>query len=674
MAMPAACLAALLALATPAADAQPDATAQFEKFCTGVFGAQKEPLVYTAFGAELKLLDEGLWVHASERSACIAFETNLPARAHVDYGPTTDYGTSTPEAARHHYLHLHHLAGLKPGTQYHYRIVATDERGRRVAGPDATLSTRPMPDAIRIPGGIEGPPYILAKSGATYLVTQDLTIEGMAFDVPKSTRDVTLDLGGHTVVYDNRRWGPIPSGNFWDWIHKAQYGVRAMKATGLKILNGTLRQGQGNDAAQANSIGYNPIYANGCTGLEVAGLGVVYAGPQQIGIYNHWPGPDAHVHHNIFRDLGTAIVNRHGAGSRALLLAGSKSLRARVHHNLVARTRQSGLGGNQIRHNEVWIDSWATNSFGITPSDGCTAQGNRVLGGGYHVCGFGWANGITLRGNLVHLHGRKPTDRSGEYGDHESINGIRLTQYSGSKRPYEGNTYEGNLIIVQGSGGCQMRGVQFFSDPHVKNLVFRNNTVKAVALDGQTRQAACVVTQGLHGRTAQHLPILYEGNTFISNILNVRFGDYYGVGSNHRFVRCTFVRIGTDPRYHTFLFEIGYPCKNHAIRDCTFQAGASPDSVKWVNATADHDYAVQWTLTVNTLPGAGVVVRDRSGRKVFSGDADEEGHLAVPIAQYTAKATGKIVHTPHTVSATRDGGTTDVQVTVDRAKTVTVKP
>src|SRR5690606_2492159 len=114
---------------------------------------------------------------------------------------------------------------------------------------------------------------------------------------------------------------------------------------------GTIRQGAGNNAAQANSIGYNPIYANGSHDMEIAGVTLHYGGTQQVGIYMHWAGENAHIHHNVFNDTGTGLVNRHGAGSKALLISKENSV---VERNLVQRTRQSALSGQTVRHNEIY--------------------------------------------------------------------------------------------------------------------------------------------------------------------------------------------------------------------------------------------------------------------------------------------------------------------------------
>ena len=649
----------------------------YNRFCIENFGAQKEPLVYTFAGNDLKFLDEGAWIYASETSASVGFETNLPAKTHVEYGETAAYGGRTKDPERPFYVHLHYLTGLKRDTLYHYRFVATDERGNRINSADMTLTTKTPANVVRIPEDLEGPPYVLDKPDTTYLVTKDLTVDGTAFDV--TAKNVTLDLGGHTVVYDQKHWGPVldaktgkPDGNFWGWINNAKYGLRGRKAPGLKVLNGTIRQGAGNDAAQGNSIGYNPMYINGGSAMEIAGVTLVYSGDQQVGIYNHWGGNDSEFHHNVFEDRGAAISNRHGAGSRALIFYGSRSTSGiRTHHNLVKRTRQGGVGGNEVYHNEVCMDSWATNSFGIAVGSGGKAWGNRVVGGGYHVCAFGWGSRITGYSNFVHLKAAPFKEkRFDEYGQYASCNALRLTQYAGSKNPYEDNLYHDNLFVIHDAGGRQVRGVQIFSDPFVKNYVLRDTTVKVIADDEKTTNAACVVTQGNANRTPEMLPVYYRDCTFISNVCNVKFGDDYGTGSNHHFERCRFVKVGDREDYRTLWFGSGYPSKDHVLLDCTYESGASPEKIQWLAATGDHSFHVAWTLTVHAKPGVKVVIEDASGAEVFSGVADEQGVLKAPLVEYVRKFDGKTLKTPHRVTATADNARAEKTVTMDGAKEI----
>ena len=637
-----------------------DVYKEFNAFCIKHFGAEKEPLVYTRFGKELKMLDDGLWKYVSETSTCIGFETSLPAKAYVEYGETQRYGSKTSEHERHFYLHLHYLRDLKPDTTYHYRLVATDERGNKVTSGDMSLTTKTPANVIRIPGDVDGPPYVLDKAGTTYLVTKDLVIDGAAFEV-KAPR-VTLDLGGHTVIYNNRKADEA----------KGLCAVQATKMSGTRIFNGTIKQGAGNDGGQR--LNTSVMYFRGGRDREIAGVTLQYSGPQKIGICNHWEGSGSEIHHNVFLDTGTKILNRHGAGCRALIFAGSKLEGVKTHHNLVKRTRQSGLQGQEVHNNEVYVDSWATNSFAVylAPNDG-KMHDNRIFGTGYHVCASSvYPSGIKQRyyRNFIHMEGQEPRERSSEYGQHCSLNGFRITQYSRGNRPFHDIVYYENTIVVAGSGGSQCRGVQFTTHPNVKNVVFRNNTIKAMVRDKRTKQAACVVTHGRRKDLDQMPPVVYKDNTFISNICHVRFGDGYSIGCKHHLYDNRFVKVGSDPRYRMFNWPRGdFDTRSHVIRDAVLEGGASLDSMNPFGG-GQRDFTVQWTLTVKTTPGADVTITDKDGNEVFSGKADAAGVVKAPLSQYLVNAQGKTFFTPHAFKVEKAGGHTEKTVTMDRKRTL----
>ncbi len=627
-------------------------------------------MAYNLFGKEFEFIETGRWLHGSSESACAGFETNLPAESCVEYGPTVRYGQRTPATQRFDYLHLHYLKGLKPGRIYHYRLSARDERGNRIVSSDKTFRTALDANLRRIPEDFRGPPFVLDRPGTTYLVTKDLIIEGRAIEI--RANDVTLDLGGHTVTYDNVRQGPPGElGDFPKFIDKSAFGV-FVQGLNFKILNGTIRQGAGKDGSQVNAIGFNPIYllswGTGSEHGEIAGLTLDYSGDQMTGICTH-EARTCEIHHNAIRDRGTVIMNRH-QGCDAI----GRAAEGKVHHNLVLRARHRGLGGLEVFDNEIYLDSFATNSFGICPVAGGKYYGNRIFGTGYHPVGIGWASEITVKENFIDIACDHPNARASEYGEQSSGNGMRLTQYAEMKVPYENMLYENNVIVVRGRSGCQMRGVQFFSDPFVKNLVFRKNIVKALAEDEETQQISCVTTQGNASRTKEMLPIRYEDNTFISNRLNVRFGDYYGVGSNHQFIRCKFVRVGDDPKYSTFFFDTGLPCKNHVLLDCLFEGGAGLDRVSWADKKADADFSVKWTLTLKSPSAAEVVIDDQSGAEVFHGKLEATRPLSVPLTEYVQKPGGKTYETPHQYQVSIGEKRVSGEVMMDQPQTVDVVP
>jgi hypothetical protein len=220
-----------------------------------------------------------------------------------------------------------------------------------------------------------------------------------------------------------------------------------------------------------------------------------------------------------------------------------------------------------------------------------------------------------------------------------------------------------------------MRGLWLIPHGTMRNVLFRGNVVKVIAEDEHATGHA-VAALGGDSSNPDEL-ITYEGNTVISNLCNVRFGDNYGHGGRHRFVGDTFVKVGNDPRYKTV--RLGwegwkYETYGHSFTDTVSEGGASLDQVAFDGIrNGRYDFTVGWTLTVRTLPGATVVIRDRNGREAFSGGAGRDGAVRAVLTEYTRTGDGKALSTPHTVTVTKAGyAPAQAAVSVDRAQELEV--
>lgn len=620
------------------ASAAADTYEEYNQFCLENFSAPTEPLVYEHCGHELVFQDDGFWIHESRNSAAIGLETNLPAKTRIEFGETQALGRSTAEPERYFFIHLHHVTGLEPERTYYYRAVAVDERGHIATTPLRTFQTHSFAGAVLIPGQLSGPPFVLNSANATYIVTEDIVAPTRAFSI-KAT-GVTLDLNGHTITYDD---GPALVENAtWDKYVQSDISTFGIYSRGnfggVRLLNGKVLQGR-NSGSGNISYGFNPVYFSLGTVLsEIAGVSVEYSGPSVGGIIalygNH------HVHHNVVKDVGTVIDNRH-QGIKAIEVANAE---VAVHHNLIKRSRHQGIKPKgQVRENEVHIDSYATNGFGIKPS--ASVSGNRIFGTGYHVVAIGWTTELKVSGNFIWLQGVAPTNRDDEYGADASVNGIRLTQYGGATVAYENNEYIENTIIIKAREGTKTaRGVQFFSDPYVRNLLFRKNRIKTEVQDEITDYVPCVVAQGLSDRAGEQLPVRYIENILMSNSCQVRFGDSYGCGGNHRFVGCRLVRLGTRAGYRTLgLGWWKYVSVDNAFVDCETEGGASLEST-FVGGTGRIEYSVGHGLYVqlrresgDPVEGVEVWVEDSCGAtpRVLT---DGEGRAQLEILEYLMRA------------------------------------
>ena len=636
----------------------------FDAFCREEFGAELEPLTYDMFGMTLSFMSVSgsEWRHISETSACIAFETNLPAKAYVEYGQTTGYGsqTSLPDGGRHYYLHVHHLKNLQQNTLYHYRYVAEDERGNVIYSADKTFTTATPANVIYVPAGVSGPPYNLTQSGKTYLLTQDIVCNRTAFNINAS--NITLDLGGHAVVYNQEDY-QVSS----DYRDTSSMGVRAVSRSGIKVVNGFITQGLGYNTADDSSIGYSPATLWSCSG-ELAGVSIDYAGPQVTGFRLDYSS-SLTVHHNVVLDRGGDVDDRH-TSPKAIKSGGD------LHHNLVKRHRQiaySPSNSTDEYNNEIYVDSCATNGAGIMyyKTTNASAYGNRIFGTGYLMIGISTVSSgiadVMVHDNFIHLQATRPDDRWPEYGAQSGAYCCRIT-WGGDNIQYYDNT-----MVTYGRDGGMVRGTWFYAQPSIVDCVYRDNTLKAVLENMTSDIQGCIVHVG-GGGDPNAAPIVYDGNRLISNFCNARMGeDYYGAGCNAEFYDNTFVKEGpARPDYRTIGVGYGtFRSSGHKFFDSVFEGGASYDEVRF-DGSGIRDFRVGWTLTVETEAYADIEIRDLSNSLVYTGQSDGNGLDSTLLYEYMEQSSGRTYETPHSVKVTKGVDTVTESVTVDEKKTVQI--
>ena len=259
------CVILLLASAPLVQAQSPAATAaNFDAFARAYFTAAAEPEMWKTLGPAFKLMPEGAWRYDSRDSVCVGFETNLPARSYVLYGLVSGgYGYATPMTSRGTFIHVHTLRNLLPHQTYYYRVVAVDERGMVAQSEENVFTTQPMASAIEVPGKLQGPPYNLNTANGVYLVTRDIVADATAINI--TADGVRLDLGGHTVAYDNKSGAPDPSRNqplYGDVGSNGPCGIRTAKGLkNVKIVNGKVIQGAGMDPSPY--LGFFPIFQIG---------------------------------------------------------------------------------------------------------------------------------------------------------------------------------------------------------------------------------------------------------------------------------------------------------------------------------------------------------------------------------------------------------------------------
>ena len=524
------------------------------------FKPATEPLINETFGNELRLEhEEGYWEYNSYTSHVVGFPTNLPAISVIEYGETTDYGQKTVQSDSYYYQHLHYIKGLKENTVYHYRIIAQDYDGNMIISEDHSFTTRDMEtdNVIRIPEDIGGEaPYRLTTANAKYVLTKDLTVNDLAINI--KAHNVELDLDGHTIIYDNGTPGVI--GDWWNdytYDEEATFGIRAglWNFTNVKIFNGTIIQGE-NGGMGFIGVGFNPIllYHMGTGSYnEVGGVTVDYYGASISGLYIE----NGYAHHNVIIDRGTVIDNRH-QGIKAIQLGAD--ITSEAAYNSIRRFRHQGImGTGNKHHNELYSDSYDSNSFLIAAGSGGRIEHNKMFGMGYNPVGTSWGTNTVISNNFIYLHGTAPTMRSDEYQRLSGIAGIRYTLYGGETTIYENSLYEDNTIVLKPWKGCNLaRGIWTATGDRNKGVIYRRNIIKVEAMSDEINftdvnaAISCVDINGEDYADSNILPtpMIFEDNTFIGNVNLITFGSGYGIGNCTRFYRTKLERINhTDNHF-----------------------------------------------------------------------------------------------------------------------------
>jgi len=557
----------------PYASAEDTNYGWFERFRADNFGPETDAVVQQTLGA-LGFQTEGDWQYSSYESFTVAFSTTLPTISIVQYGLDASYGQETETEDGYYYNHVQYLTDLQPNTTYHYRLAAQTKDGQQIVSEDRTFTTLAMDgQVIRIPDDMPaGAPYDLSTPNTTYLLTRDIAVDGTFATI--SADNVTLDLGGHTAVYDNATGAPssgVPGvtarSDVW---HK----------TGVKILNGTIKQGQ-RGSAQSIPVDLRQFYFP--QGNEIAGITVDYYGDDTNGFYL---GGFESLHHCVLVDRGTVVTDR-SIGIQAIYTYQGGDGK-QVMWNSLRRFRHQGIYlANKVYGNELYCDSYATNSIMINPDVNGEVYNNKLFGVGYMPVGLNSGDGCDIHDNLVYLHGTANDQRFQEYGRVSDIIGINLRMlgegpgyteggYNGYYGPNLDNMrFTNNTLVLKPWAGCSLaRGVWVMTGDRSTSTVFKGNVIKVEALSDDLYDtingfrwqlmANCVEVLGggtpPPDRDPNLLPpvTMFTDNTLITNVTFVAFGSGYLSGVDNVLFNGTHLEKIDQYTANYLPFSIGY--------------------------------------------------------------------------------------------------------------------
>ncbi len=369
------------------------------------------------------------WSHVSETSAAVYWRDGAIGSASiswVEYGNSPGLGASTDSLRRPRWAHLHHLTGLTPGDTCYYRMVALDTlTGLRGESPLLTLLPARRDSAVRIPQDVQGPPYILDRPGAYYVLTTDITASGNAIQI--TAADITLDLDGHTVT-------------FGDDTDEQVFGVRFSCQGASKLCNGRIVQGRRSGdyscAIRSNSRPYP---------TEICGISTDVRLRCAYPVNFHTQAVQLDFHHNHLQSRVVEIESRHYPGNAILRVVIGSGGGIHIHDNLLTEGCHRGImlyesGPDvEIDHNDIQHHMQFVNGYAINTCQGAVIHHNRITstGRGIHLT----EPDVRVHDNYLDLKGH-----------------VDLDDLPSGSRPFQLNYIELHGIKFEGSSvtGCKV--------------------------------------------------------------------------------------------------------------------------------------------------------------------------------------------------------------------------
>ena len=560
-----------------------------------------------------EIVDKSLSIHNSVNSVNISASTSAPAKLMLEVSPQQDFKHSVKVAIdkRYFYNHIFHVNQLIAEKRYFYRLVNVSQNKHQIIyeGEFLTLAAK----TIKWINDLSSLPVLLDGNNTKYVLRADIipkTVESPLFKIVGD--NIELDLNGELirVVTDNPEYPGI--------ISTSKHAQRK-----VKIVNGKI-EFTGNNCTDSRMDRYcHVVYLENIQRVTVKGLDITYEAPSIRGLViakndNDFSSYYASVTHNRFHDKHHKVLNRHGSGGTSAIQfvsnAANKNSTFEASFNLISRTRQNGIQfANLIHQNEVYVDSWATNSFAIQPrAEGFPITNNHIFLTGYHAIAFAWStSNVTYENNYIEMQGiNSHRNRWWEsFGDQNSLNGFRITNYAPGGQVRQNLKYIGNRIKGVARNGSQMRGLQLWTDSSITGTEFKYGTVEIIAEDLNTTQVAPIVIQGTGG-IKEHAVSVYKNSIIRSNLTFIRFGDYYGRGQNAEFQNIIFEKISGHPKFHSFIFDGGYTNGGHTIKNSTFLHGADYDDILWKRTSKDSNLRYEVEIQVELPIGASLTISD----------------------------------------------------------------
>jgi hypothetical protein len=551
---------------------------------------------------------------------------------------------------------------------------------------------------------LKNPPVILDQAGMTYVLTEDFTAPGTAFVIAGNGDNITLDLGGHTVVFGDSagdyRYGILIAGvsyNSTIYPDIPSYVFTDGGANGTIIKNGTLKQGA---AEGSNCVN---IFGTGRVNITIENMELVTYGVDCRPIYFTYSN-DLFIHDNVIYNHSKFVTNRH-QGTAAIDLENAREGDVQIYNNKIIDSPQWGIritrnrnytaqGYYYVYNNDISMNTVVTNGYGIgAHADNMYVYGNNIHpinGRGIHMT----RNNIKVYDNTIDVfekgnneypylfaHGIKLEfcTNCEIYNNHVTSHGRHddTTYYvnplTGEKRLTYGHGQALNISLAANSN-CYIHDNYFLGIHDGGNLVSANHWADYAA--------ACYITE-LEANSGLRM----ENNTFESNsVLFYVYWDMPEGGGDVTLKNSTFIR-NTQPAGNQGFIETFHAnnanYSNIVFLDPVQQGNVDLSNYEVLGTAKDFDYSVAWSITVHVksdlysgIPNATVEIYDKDSKLVNTLKTDSKGDAVFELKEFTIFRIGgqmsRLDYSPYTVKVTYGSASTQTTVVADSKKTVTL--
>ena len=144
----------------------------------------------------------------TQTGTTISWTTDEPASTQVEYGPDTNYGSSTTLVPALVTSHSQTLTGLAASTTYHFRVKSADAAGNLATSPDSSFITSdPVPDTAPPTVNLTAPANnatVVGTVNVTANATDDVGVAGVQFVLDGANLGAEDTTAPYATAWDSK--------------------------------------------------------------------------------------------------------------------------------------------------------------------------------------------------------------------------------------------------------------------------------------------------------------------------------------------------------------------------------------------------------------------------------------------------------------------------------------